>query len=470
MIKFRIRSLHILPVAMLAYSLLLAPAQAQFSQQGPKLVGTGAVFVAEQGVSVSLSGDGNTAIVGGFDDNNEVGAAWVYTRSGGVWTQQGAKLLGTGAIGPYGGAQGISVSLSGDGNTAIVGGYADNNLLGAAWVYTRSAGVWSQQAKLVGTGAVGLFGASQGYSVALSGDGNTAIVGGPLDNTGAGAVWVFTRSGSAWSQQGPKLVGTGAVGPFGAEQGWSVSLSGDGNTAIVGGLDDNDYAGAAWVFTRSAGVWSQQGAKLVGTGAVGSAYQGSSVALSGDGNTVMVGGFGDGAGPGAAWVFTRSAGVWSQQGPKLVGAGAVGPFSPFGQGVSVSLSGDGNTAIVGGNGDNGSAGAAWVYTRSGGVWSQQGAKLLGTGAVGNALQGSSVALSGDGITAMVGGYGDNGYAGAAWVYTQPTFAGTPGKANCFGQSVTALQGQFGGLNAAAASLGFPSVGALQNAILAFCGG
>ena len=191
MIEYRIRSLHILPVAVLAYSLLLAPAQAQFSQQGPKLVGTGAVFVAEQGVSVSLSGDGNTAIVGGFDDNNEVGAAWVYTRSGAVWTQQGAKLLGTGAIGPYGGAQGISVSLSGDGNTAIVGGYADNNLLGAAWVYTRSAGVWSQQAKLVGTGAVG--GAEQGISVSLSGDGNTAIVGGPNDDELAGAAWVFAK-------------------------------------------------------------------------------------------------------------------------------------------------------------------------------------------------------------------------------------------------------------------------------------
>ena len=399
---------------MLGCGLLPAPAQAQFTQQGPKLVGTGAVFVAEQGVSVALSGDGNTAIVGGFDDDNEVGAVWVYTRSGGGWSQQGSKLLATGAIGPYGGALGISVSLSSDGNTAIIGGYADNDLAGAAWVYTRSAGVWSQQAKLVGTGAVGPFGAQQGYSVSLSSDGNTAILGGPLDNTNAGAAWVFTRSGAVWSQQGAKLVGTGAVGPygFGAEQGWSVSLSANGNTAIVGGLIDNDFAGAAWVFTRSGGVWSQQGAKLVGTGAKGSAFQGS----------------------------------------------------------SVSLSGDGNTAIVGGYRDNGDVGAAWVYTRSGGAWSQLGPKLVGTGAIGKAQQGSSVALSADGTTAIVGGYGDNGFAGAAWVYTQPAFAGTPGKANCYGKSVSALAGQYGGLNAAAAALGFPSLPALQNAILAFCGG
>src|SRR5260370_23681247 len=148
MIKFPIRKLHILPAAMLAWSLLPAPAQAQFSQQGPKLVGTGTVFVAEQGVSVSLSGDGNTAIVGGFDDDNGVGAAWVYTRSGGAWSQQGSKLLGTGAKGPYGAEQGYSVSLSGDGNTATVCGWADNDGAAAAWGYTRAAGGWSPQQKL----------------------------------------------------------------------------------------------------------------------------------------------------------------------------------------------------------------------------------------------------------------------------------------------------------------------------------
>jgi hypothetical protein len=464
MIKFRIRVLHILPVVMLGCSLLPAPAQAQFSQQGPKLVGTGAIGAAEQGFSVSLSGDGNTAIVGGYLDNGGAGAAWVYTRSGGVWSQQ-AKLVATDAVGPFAG-QGNSVSLSGDGNTAVVGGFNDNNAVGAAWVFTRSGGVWSQQAKLVGTGAVGI--AEQGSSVSLSGDGNTVLVGGFWDNGFTGAAWVFTRSGGAWSQQGPKLVGTDAVGPLG--EGYSVSLSDDGNTAAVGGPYDNNDAGAAWVYTRSGGVWSQQGPKLVGTGAVGNAVQGISVSLSGDGNSAIVGGYGDNGFAGAAWVFTSSGGVWSQQGAKLVGTGAVGNAV---QGSSVSLSGDGNTAIVGGfQDDNGFAGAAWVYTRLGGVWSQQGAKLVGTGAVGpfGAEQGSSVSLSGDGKTAIVGGPFDDDEAGAAWVYTEPRFAGTRGHANCYGKSVSALARQFRGLNAAAAALGFPSVPALQNAILAFCGG
>src|ERR1700730_16890731 len=149
---------------MLMWSLLLpGPAEAQLIQHGPKLVGTGAVGAASQGGSVVLSGDGDTGIVGGAGDNANTGAAWVFTRSRGVWNQQ-AKLVGSGAVG--GSFQGSSVSLSSDGNTAIVGGMFDNSSSGAAWVYTRSGSVWSQQGpKLVGTGAVGPRPAIQGFSV-----------------------------------------------------------------------------------------------------------------------------------------------------------------------------------------------------------------------------------------------------------------------------------------------------------------
>ena len=140
--------------------------------------------------------------------------------------------------------------------------------------------------KLVGTGAVGP--AEQGWSVALSADGTTAVVGGIVDNRLSGAAWVFTRSGAAWTQQGSKLVGADAVGQAG--QGLSAALSADGNTAIVGGPYDNSYTGAAWVFTRNGAIWTQQGNKLVGTGAIGNAAQGVSVALSADGNTAIVGG------------------------------------------------------------------------------------------------------------------------------------------------------------------------------------
>ena len=255
---------------------------------------------------------------------------------------------------------------------------------------------------------------------------------GPIE--GGSSPWVYKRSSGVWSQQA-KLVGTGVIGV--AKQGQSVSLSCDGNTAIVGGLAGD----AAWVFTRWNGVWSQQGPKLVGTGALGSAQQGWSVSLSGDGNTAIVGGVSDNGGLGAAWVFARSGGIWSQQGPKLVGIGAIGSAR---QGSSVSLSGDGNTAIVGGWGDNPSSplnpvGAAWVFTRSNGVWGQLQAKLVGAGAIGNALQGYSVSLSDDGNYVMLGGPSDNrdivsGQAvGAGWVFVK--FPKAPGTATCVAQSI-----------------------------------
>jgi len=142
-------------------------------------------------------------------------------------------------------------------------------------------------------------------SVAVSGDGNTAIVGGPSDNSNTGAAWVYTRSGGVWTQQGRKLVGTGTVGI--ADQGWSVSLSADGNTAIAGGWTTGPSEQRG-VYTRSNGGWTQQGSKLVANDAIGAADQGSAVSLSADGNTAIVGGPGDNSRVGAAWVYTRSNG------------------------------------------------------------------------------------------------------------------------------------------------------------------
>jgi Ig-like domain CHU_C associated len=392
-------------------ALLASRAAAQFAQQGGKLVGTGAAGPAHQGYSVALSADGDTAILGGPFDAADAGAAWVFTRAAGAWSQQGSKLVAAGAAGVARFAK--SVALSADGSTAIVGGPYDAADTGAAWVFTRNRDAWSQPGvKLVGTGAVG--NAEQGWSVAISADGNTAIVGGPFDDSDAGAAWVFTRSGGVWSQQGAKLVGRGALG--GAAQGYSVAVSADGNTAVLGGVADAAFAGAAWVFTRDAAVWSRQGSKLVAADAAGEAFLGYSTAISADGGTVIAGGYGDGSTAGAAWVFTRGVGgAWSQQGGKLVGADAVGTAA---QGWSVAISGDGDSAVVGGPSDDGGAGAAWVFTRGAGVWSQAGGKLVGTGAAGAADQGA-VAISADATTIVAGGSYDAGMTGAAWVFAAP---------------------------------------------------
>jgi hypothetical protein len=240
--------------------------------------------------------------------------------------KQEAKLVGTGAIGKA--TQGRSVAISGDGNTILSGGPSDASGIidsaGAAWVFERSRGKWMQQTKLVATDAGNAY---QGFSVSLSGSGNTAIVGGPFDNQNLGAAWIFQRAfNREWEQQA-KLVPAGTR--FGIESGYSTAISGDGNTAIIGAPFANTEIGGAFVFVRRHSMWKQE-AELVGTGVVGPfASQGAAVALSGGGNTAVVGGFNDddedngGNGAGAAWVFRRSYDGWRQD-AKLVGTGFEG--------------------------------------------------------------------------------------------------------------------------------------------------
>jgi hypothetical protein len=360
--------------------------------------------------------DGTTAIVGGpYDDQFASGAAWVFTRTNGLWSQV-QKLVGMNDT--LDANQGWSVAISGDASTVAIGGPLNSNSAGATWVFVNAGGMWTQQAMLNGTG--GATDAQQGISVALSGDGNTLLVGGSGNSGGTGAAWVFTRSGQTWSQQ---AMLTGVVDQVGSALfGLSVALSNDGNTAVIGGPDDGgsgNTTGAMWVFVRSAGAWAQQGSKLVGTNAGNPANQGRSVALSSDGNTAIVGGPADSVNStedsGAAWVFTRTNGAWNQQGPKLVGSDAA-PFTT--EGTSVALSGDGNTALVGSPGGNSSVGTFLVYTRSNGAWAQHGQPLFGKGFVAPAAQGNSVALSADGRTALIGGPVDNQNVGAAWVFMQ----------------------------------------------------
>ena len=222
---------------------------------------------------------------------------------------------------------------------------------------------------------------------------------------------MFTRSGSTWEQQSSKLSGSGEIGK--GEFGVSVALSGDGNTGLIGGGADNGELGAAWVFTRSGSTWEQQGAKLTGGGEVGNGHFGFRVALSEDGNTGLIGGGGDNGEIGAAWVFTRSGSTWEQQGPKLTGGGEVGKGH---LGYSVALSADGNTALIGGLADSNEIGRGLGLHALGLDLGTAGSQAHRRGEVGKGLFGYSVALSADGTTALVGGGADNGEVGAAWAF------------------------------------------------------
>jgi hypothetical protein len=262
-----------------------------------------------------------------------------------------------------------------------------------------------------------------GESVALTPDGKTALIGAPSTDGRRGAVWFFARSGSGWRSQG-ELLGK-KYGESGASSfGGSVALSSDGTIALIGGSEDNRSRGAAWVFRRVAGgKFALQGHKLTGGLEVGKAGFGVSVALSGDGGTALIGGKLDDGRAGAAWVFVRSlASSWTQL-RKLSRQNVVGGEIGAGEfGGRVALSADGNTALIGASQDNGdrdnAVGAAWVFSRSA-AWAQQGPKLTGGGESGLANFGWGLALSRDGTTALVGGYKDARNRGAAWTFVIP---------------------------------------------------
>jgi hypothetical protein len=317
---------------------------------------------ARFGSSVAMSSDGTTAIIGAPGNGNGPGNATVFTRSSGVWTQQ-QTISQTGSM--EGDWFGRSVALSSDGNTAIVGSYGgagpnvpnQGNPMadpGKATVFTRSGSAWTQQQVITKTD--GVAGDRFGVSVALSSDGNTAIVGDHMDDVGAmpdqGSAIIFIRSEGVWTQQ--QLI-TKSDGTGSDQFGSSVALSSDGNTAIITTQKDDvgrtRLQGSATIFTRSGSVWTQQ-QTITRTGGGNTDYFGASVALSGDGNTVIAGQYGDpnngiAGDPGSATVFTRSGSTWTQQQIITKTGGAYPDFF----GYAVALSSDGTTAIIGAIGD-----------------------------------------------------------------------------------------------------------------------
>jgi hypothetical protein len=379
------------------------------------------------GYSVAVSGD--TIVVGAYSEDSNAtgvngdqgndnapdsGAAYVFVRSGTTWSQQAyLKASNTGADDRFG----VEVAVSGDtivvgalqeaSNATGVNGDQSNNgttWAGAAYVFVRSGTTWSQQAYLKASNT-GLFDRF-GESVAVSGDtivvgarfeaSNATGVNGDQSNngaTGAGAAYVFVRSGTTWSQQAYlKASNTGMLDLFGF-----VSVSGDtvvvgaaqeaSNATGVNGDQSNDNApdsGAAYVFVRSGTSWSQQAYLKASNTDAGDEF-GYSVSVSGD--AVVVGAWREDSNAkgingdqsdnsfgeaGAAYVFTRVCGTgWSQQ--AYLKASNTGADDRFGESVAVS----GDTIVVGAfwedssatgvNGDQTDnsareAGAAYVFT------------------------------------------------------------------------------------------------------------
>jgi uncharacterized protein (TIGR03437 family) len=312
------------------------------------------------GFAVGLSADGNTAIIGG-PGNPFHGSAWIFTRSNGLWSES-KKLAFSGQAVAIDDGIGSSVAISGDGMTAIVGAPSHTDLYGGAFVFTRSgANTWVQQAQLEGSNVTGH--PLLGNSVDLSNDGNTAIVGAPAA-TPTGGFLIFTRTGNTWNQQGGLLT----VPATGSAPGEEVALSGDGQTALAGIPNNQGNPAGAVVFGLANGIWTQQAGALNTPPAGTPEYLSNYVSLSSGGDVAIVGA----AASDRVAVFVRLGGTWSAK-SQLTPSDGAGP-SAFG--ISAAISADGSTVIVGGALDNSGAGAAWIFTSASGPTVQSNAPSI----------------------------------------------------------------------------------------------
>lgn len=345
---------------------------------------------------------------------------------------------------------GAALALSGDGMTLAVGAPQEDSSTigiettpdnaaaqsGAVYVFVRIGTTWQQQAYLKpsNTGVSDLF----GWSLALSDDGSRLVVGAPQEDSpgvgidatqvdtaqgmDSGAAYVFTRSGSTWTQQTyVKASNSSQSDDFGV----AVAMSSDGTTIAVGaggedssaaginGNQANDMApnaGAVYVFTATGNTWAQQAYVKASNTGTGDLF-GTAVALSSDGDTLAIGADSEDSAStnqndetateaGAVYVFTRTGITWTQQAYVKASAPGFGDFL----GKRIGLAADGNTLVCSAAGDDATqsnSGAAYVFTRSGTTWTER-AQLKASNVGDNDQFGADVAIAGDGNTVVVG--------------------------------------------------------------------
>jgi hypothetical protein len=369
--------------------------------QQAKIVASDAQSSDHFGSAVAI--DGNTAIAGAYQESTYAGAVYVFTRSGTTWSQQ-QKLTASDATSydDFGGGVvsdvivGAAVGISGD--TIVVGAFgedAEGSNAGAAYVFTRSGTTWSQQQKLTASDAA----AGDRFGVSVAIDGDTLIVGAYQDDLSAndaGSAYIFTRSGTTWSQQ-QKIPNPSPV--YDDQFAYSVDISGD---TVIAGVPMEETGGAtshgsAYIFTRSGTTWSQQ-QKIEGSNAGTGDNFGHAVAI--DGDTVIAGAYLEDTSDtnaGSAYIFTRSGTTWSQQ--QMIQASDADFGDSFGFSVDVKS----DTAVVGASKEStgySSAGAAYVFTRSGTTWSQQ-KKVQASDKAANEYFGMAIGLSDDTFIAGV---------------------------------------------------------------------
>lgn len=402
--------------------------------------------------SCAISGDGSTVVVGAAREDlnglTNVGCAFVFTKTNGAWSL--AQTLEHSDQDSHDNF-GKSVAISDDGSCIAVArpgdsnsNYAAGRRRGKICIFNKDGATWTEQVELGITTAQesdSVYDSYLGTSLALSGDGTTVVacpeLSGEISHKGVG--YIFRKIEGNWSYQQRVLATDGLAGDYMGGKPGSAAISSDGSVVLLGAdradINGSSEVGAAYVFTESAGVWSQQ-QKLLASDGYASDYFGTSVSISDDGNNIVItavgkdvlpGGWGQ-SNTGGAYVFSRTAGVWSE-------VQLIHPTTPRNDanfGNACSISGDGRyivvAAYIGSHPEQsdgstpyvGAAGQVYVFSQTDGVWSQL-EELVRDPIVASTRFGTSVSISNNGSDIVAGAYLDTvdglSQAGAAYVFS-----------------------------------------------------
>ena len=342
------------------------------------------------GVSVSIYSD--YAIIGAHADDGYRGSSYVFKRSGTTWTEE-QKL--TASDSGLGDRFGMSVSTNGD--YAIIGAHGDDGYRGSAYVFKRSGSTWIQQAKLLASDGVAED--NFGYSVFI--DDDYALVGAYCDDSDRGSAYVFKRSGTTWTEVQKLTASDGEAGDL-----FSLTISIDGDYAIIGAHGDDNFLGSAYIFKSDGTSWTEEQKLTASDGVVGDWF-GRSVSISGD--YAIVGAIYNNDYLGSAYVFKRSGTSWMWEAKLVASDGEYGDAF----GICVSINGD--NAIIGAFFDDDWTGSAYVFRRSDTSWIQED-KLIASDGETSDWFGVAVSIYGD--YAIIGAPADDVLKGSAYVFNR----------------------------------------------------
>ena len=426
------------PIRAIRYALVLIaltlplfvtrPASAGTLMFQSELTTTGLGTFNYEGGTVAVDTDGGTALVAARGYNNFTGRVTVFARSGGAWSAQATLAPADLTAGD---AFGTSVAISGDGNTALVGALYKASRSGVVYVFGRSGTIWVQSAVL--TAPTPTPGDAFGTSVALSGDGSTAAIGIPNRavgfNNAVGAVAIFTRTGNG---NGPFVAGPVVTPGDGAAYdnfGATLAVNADGGTIAIGAAAKANNAGAVYLFVRNGSAYT--GAALPFFPAAGD-YFGASIAVSATGGTVLVGAphttVNAKSNAGAAYLFTGS-GTTYTAGPMLIAADGQSA-DQFGFAVAISgnpaFTDDAALIAISAPYRNSNVGAVYTLTHGSGTTYTPSQTFEGMYVSGGTqfTFGVGLALNADGTTAIFGAPGKSTSTGTAYVYVSLTASPT----------------------------------------------